>query len=295
MKVLVTGASGQLGYDIIKYLKSKKIDCFGPNRASLEITNFKQTEDIIRSYSPDIVIHCAAFTNVDQAELSADECMLVNAKSTINIANVCNELGAKIVYISTDYVFSGEEAGPYEIDSATSPISVYGFSKLVGEKEVIQRVKEHFIIRTSWAYGTNGKNFVTTMLNLGRNLESVDVVSDQIGSPTYTHDLSIIISELMQTDRYGIYHVTNEGFCSWAEFAEQIFEYAGYKTKVNSISSEKYKRIAKRPKNSMLSKQNIEDNGFRRLPEWRDALRRYLTEIGVEVEQMNCYSKEDGG
>lgn len=281
MRVLVTGAGGQLGYDVVRLLNAKGIECCGLNRTQLDITNSEQTKDIIMNYYPNIVIHCAAYTEVDAAESNIDECQNINTKSTANIADVCNKINAKLVYISTDYVFSGEEDKPYEIDSEPKPLSIYAQTKLDGEVEAINRVERLYIIRTSWSYGENGDNFVKTMLKIGKERDEINVVSDQIGSPTYTEDLALLIIDLIQTEKYGIYHATNEGYCSWAEFALEIFKQAGYITKVNFVESSQYATIAIRPKNSTLSKLSLDEAGFKRLPEWQDALARYLKRLGI--------------
>ncbi|URN95430.1 MAG: dTDP-4-dehydrorhamnose reductase [Candidatus Pristimantibacillus lignocellulolyticus] len=276
MRVVVTGAGGQLGFDILKQLRTHNIECYGLDRNHTDITDFKATKQIIEKYMPTIVIHCAAYTNVDNAEKNIEECKLVNTSATANIADVCKSIDAKLMYISTDYVFSGNEPLPYEVDSKTMPLSVYGHSKLEGELEVIKRLDKYFVVRTSWSFGTNGSNFVQTMLRIGTVRDSVNVVSDQFGSPTFTRDLAELIISMIQTDKYGIYHATNEGFCSWAEFAEEIYLQAGYSTKVNFIKSDDYITLATRPKNSMLSKRSLDAVGFNRLPEWKDALKRYL-------------------
>lgn len=279
MKVLVTGVTGQLGFDVVRCLKSRGITCLGVSSKDFDITEEEKTAQFLRSYQPDAVIHCSAFTAVDAAEEQENQCTLVNVQGTRNIAKVCRELNCKMVYLSTDYVFSGDEEGDYEIDSATAPESVYGKTKLAGEKEVENLVKKYFIVRISWVYGINGKNFIKTMLRIGKDNESVRVVSDQVGSPTYTRDLALLLCDMIESEKYGIYHATNEGFCSWAEFAEKIFELAGYHTIVERITSEEYHAKAPRPKNSRMSKRSLDQNGFHRLPSWEDALKRYLEEL----------------
>lgn len=281
MKVLVTGANGQLGSDILKILNSRNIESRGIHSYDFDLTDTKFTSEYIKSYAPDIVIHCAAYTNVDQAEVEIDKCWNINAIATANLAKVCNHLDAKIVYISTDYVFSGESTVPYEVDSPPFPLSEYGKSKYAGEKEIAKLTDKYFIVRTSWSFGVNGKNFVNTMLELSKQHSVIDVVADQYGSPTYTIDLAQLIIEMMLTDKYGVYHATNEGYCSWAEFAAEIFRQAGCSSKVSYISTDQYPVKAVRPKNSCLSKSSLDQSGFTRLPSWQDALKRYLNELSI--------------
>lgn len=288
MRVLVTGSNGQLGHDMLLCLNDNNIECQGIDKVDLDLSNRAATSKFIQNYCPDVLIHCAAFTNVDLAEQEFENCFASNVEATANIALQCKQIGSKMVYISTDYIFSGEEMKPYDTDDLPNPLSVYGRTKLLGEKKVIEHVDEHFIVRTSWAFGKNGNNFVDTMLRLGREKDVVDVVCDQIGSPTYTKDLARFISELIKTSKYGVYHATNEGYCSWAEFAEEIFKQAGLKTKVNHITSDQYPTIVKRPKNSMLSKSSIEKFDFQRFPKWEEALNRYLIEVGfIQFDENN--------
>ncbi|MCM3701152.1 dTDP-4-dehydrorhamnose reductase [Paenibacillus macerans] len=282
MKVLVTGAKGQLGYDVVRFLKKQEMEFSGLGIDDLDVTDLDATARLIRSYLPDTIIHCAAYTDVDRAESEVEKCRAINVDSTANIASLCNEINAKLVYISTDYVFPGEGSIPHEVNSNVGPISVYGQSKLDGERAVLEELDKHFIIRTSWAFGSNGNNFVKTMLKLSREFDAVNVVSDQVGSPTYTYDLAQLIVEMLKTEKYGIYHATNEGYCSWAEFATEIFNQAGKKARVNFIQSEQYQTKATRPKNSMLSKLSLDLAGFNRLPDWKDALNRYLKTIKLK-------------
>ncbi|GIP08704.1 MAG: dTDP-4-dehydrorhamnose reductase [Paenibacillus macerans] len=284
MKVLVTGSDGQLGYDIIRLLNIQGVSYIGLDRKTIDLRDMSGVANLIRTYSPDVIIHCAAYTNVDLAEREPEICRLINVDGTANIAKVSQEIGSKLVYISTDYVFSGEGSKPYDIDSTKSPLSVYGRTKLDGENEVIKRTEQYFIIRTSWSFGINGKNFVNAMLNLGKKQRVVDVVKDQIGSPTYTLDLSSLIIEMINTDKYGIYHATNEGYCSRAEFAKEIFRQAGIDAEVNSISSDEYSSLAVRPKNSRLSKSSLDFASFKRLPKWEDSLSKYLLEFESRQE-----------
>ena len=268
MKVLVTGANGQLGYDVVKELQKQNIECFGATRQNFDIVDFKTTKDFIFNYLPDAIIHCAAYTAVDKAEDETELCYKVNSEATKNIAEICKEINAKLLYISTDYVFDGTKDGFYEVDDETNPINVYGKSKLLGEIAVQKILKKYFIVRISWVFGEHGNNFVKTMLRLGKDHKEINVVSDQYGSPTYTADLAPLLVEMIKTDKYGIYHATNEGVCSWAEFAEKIFKIANMDVKVNYTSTKEYPAKAKRPVNSRL-KKNIE-----KIERWQDALKK---------------------
>ena len=276
MKVLVTGVGGQLGYDVMKELKKREIDCCGADRAEFDITDFQATKDFITAYMPDAVIHCSAYTAVDKAEEEIELCRAVNAEGTENIAKVCKDIDAKMVYISTDYVFPGTGEHFYEPDDSTAPCNVYGETKLEGELAVKGLLEKYFIVRISWVFGINGNNFIKTMLKLGISRKELSVVADQVGSPTYTADLAILLVDMVLTEKYGIYHATNEGICSWADFAEKIFAAAGLAVKVNHITSEEYPTKATRPKNSRMSKNKLVKNGFNRLPSWEDAVERYV-------------------
>lgn len=279
MKVLVTGYKGQLGYDVIRVLRARQINCLGVDREEFDITNAKDTTRFITDYAPDIVVHCAAYTAVDRAEEEPALCYAVNAEGTRNIAAACKAVDAALIYISTDYVFPGTGDTPYETNSKTGPLSEYGRTKLAGETAVQELLTRFFIVRISWVFGVNGKNFVTSMLTHGKDKESMRVVSDQIGSPTYTYDLALLLCNLLTTTRYGIYHVTNEGYCSWADFAEEIFRLAGYDTKVERIPAAEYPSKAVRPMNSRLSKDCLVEQGFQKLPAWQDALQRFFKEL----------------
>ncbi len=279
MKVLVTGVKGQLGYDVMKVLHERKIDCLGADIEEFDITDYAATEKFIKQYGPDAVVHCSAYTAVDKAEDNSDICYAVNAEGPRNIAKVCRDIGAKMVYISTDYVFPGIGDTAYEVDAPKQPLSVYGKSKLAGEEAVQILISNYFIVRISWVFGKNGNNFIRTMLRLSEDHPEVSVVSDQIGSPTYTADLAPLLCDMIETEKYGVYHATNEGYCSWADFAETIFRAAGCSTKVKHITTAEYPTRAVRPENSRLSKKSLDEGGFRRLPIWQDALNRYLKEI----------------
>lgn len=230
-------------------------------------------------YRPEALIHCAAYTAVDKAEGDQELCQAVNGEGTRNLAVICKKINAKLIYISTDYVFSGEGEVPYSEDSPTGPLNVYGRSKLQGEKAVQEILEKYFIVRTSWAFGSNGKNFIRTMLKLGETRDKLTVVDDQIGSPTYTRDLAVLLAQMVRTDKYGVYHATNEGFCSWADLAIETFRQAGMQVEVERTTSDNYPTAAKRPCNSRLSKECLDKAGFERLPRWQDAVGRYLIEI----------------
>ena len=275
MKVLVTGANGQLGYDVVKELQKQNIECFGVTRKDFDIIDFEETEKFITNYMPDVVIHCAAYTAVDKAEDEQGLCYLVNVSATENIAQICKKIDAKMVYISTDYVFDGTKDGFYEVDDKPKPVNVYGRTKLLGEQAVQKILNKYFIIRISWVFGEHGNNFVKTMLKLGKERKEINVVADQYGSPTYTADLASLLIEMIKTDKYGIYHATNEGICSWAEFAEEIFKLAEMNVKVNCITTDEYPTKAKRPLNSRLSKEKI-DKYFYKLPFWEIALEKFI-------------------
>ncbi|MGI6084169.1 MAG: dTDP-4-dehydrorhamnose reductase [Acetivibrionales bacterium] len=279
MKALATGVNGQLGHDVAKELKRRNIEYIGVDINDFDITDKNSATAFIKNYHPDVVIHCAAYTAVDKAEDVHELCRSINSEGTRNIAEACKEIDAKMIYISTDYVFPGTGEHEYETDDQTGPLGIYGKTKLEGELAVKELLSKYFIVRISWVFGKNGNNFVKTMLHIGKERDEVNVVCDQIGSPTYTTDLAPLLCDMAATERYGTYHATNEGFCSWAEFAEEIFKQAGYATKVNFIPSSQYPTKAKRPLNSRMSKKSLDAAGFNRLPDWRDALKRYLDEL----------------
>lgn len=279
MKILVTGVNGQLGYDVMKVLHERDIDCLGTDIDDFDITNFEATSNFIVNYRPDAVIHCSAYTAVDKAEDDLELCTAVNEEGPCNIAKACKAIDAKMVYISTDYVFPGTGDHIYEVSDTTGPLGAYGETKLGGELAVKEQLSKYFIVRISWVFGKNGNNFVKNMLNLGKTRDKISVVCDQIGSPTYTADLAPFLCDMVLTEKYGTYHASNEGFCSWAEFTAEIFKQAGYQTKVNFIPTAEYPTRAKRPLNSRMSKKSLDDASFKRLPAWQDALQRYLQEI----------------
>lgn len=278
MKVLVTGANGQLGYDVIKRLNELHDEPIGADRDEFDITDKKSTEDFILATKPDAVVHCAAYTAVDKAEDDEENCQKVNVDGTENIALACQKCGAKLVYISSDYVFGGSGTQPLETGSPTAPQNVYGKTKLGGEEQA-KKCEKHFIIRTSWVFGINGGNFVKTMLRLADTHDSLTVVDDQTGSPTYTPDLAKLICDMIKTEKYGTYHASNEGYCTWAQFAAEIMRQGKKSTKIIPCTTAEYPAKALRPENSRLSKRCLDDAGFARLPEWQDALTRFLKEL----------------
>lgn len=290
MKVFVTGVNGQLGYDVMRELEKRGYnDAVGVDIEEMDITDSESVDKVISSEKPDVVIHCAAWTAVDLAEDEdkQDKVHLVNAVGTENIAKVCKKLDCKMIYISTDYVFDGQGTRPWKPDDERNPLNVYGQTKYEGELAVEKWLEKYFIVRIAWVFGQNGKNFVRTMLNLGKTHDKLTVVDDQIGSPTYTPDLARLLVDMAESDKYGIYHATNEGFCSWYEFACEIFRQASefdnvYKNiSVSPVTSDKYPSKAKRPSNSRMNKEKLTESGFEKLPAWQDALRRYIETTGV--------------
>lgn len=279
MKILVTGAAGQLGFDVCRELAKRGIEHKGIDRSDLDICDKAAVREYLLAYAPEAVIHCAAYTAVDKAEDEPELCLAVNAGGTQNLAEVCKQLGAKLLYISTDYVFDGQGEQFYAVDDRPAPINIYGESKLAGERAVKNSLEKYFIVRTSWMFSCRGNNFVRTILGLAGVNKELGVVCDQIGSPTYAADLAKLLVDMVQTEKYGVYHASNEGVCSWAEFAEEIFKLAGRKTVVKPVSSGEFAAKAKRPLNSRLSKKSLDEAGLGRLPDWQDALRRCLKEV----------------
>lgn len=280
MKVLVTGAKGQLGTDLMNELEKRGIESIGVDVQEMDITDREACMRVISESKADAVIHCAAYTAVDAAEDNVDLCRKINGEGTRNVALACQATGAKLMYISTDYVFDGQGTRPWEPDDSRSPLNVYGQTKYEGELAVEELVEKFFTVRIAWVFGVAGKNFIKTMLRLGKERGAVSVVDDQVGSPTYTYDLARLLVDIIQTDRYGRYHATNEGFCSWYEFACEIFRQAGMdEVKVTPVSSDQFPVKAVRPANSRMSKAKLAENGFEPLPTWQDALGRFLKEI----------------
>ena len=308
MKVLVTGVAGQLGHDVMNELAKRGYDGIGTDIADsysgvqdntavvgmpyvqLDITDAESVEKTIKEIKPDVVVHCAAWTAVDAAEdeENRDKVFAVNVEGTKNIVHACKEIDAKMVYTSTDYVFDGQGTEPWKPDCKEyAPLNIYGQSKLDGELAVSEILDKYFIVRIAWVFGTNGNNFIKTMLKVGKKFDTLRVVNDQIGTPTYTYDLAKLLVDMIETDKYGYYHATNEGgYISWYDFACEIFRQAGYSTNVNPVTTEGYGiSKAKRPFNSRLDKTKLVENGFTPLPDWQDALKRYLRAIlkdGVE-------------
>lgn len=279
MKVLVTGAKGLLGKDIVKRLNELGIENKGVDIEDFDIVSQEDTLKAVKEYLPDVIVNCAAYTAVDRAEEQRELCYAVNVIGAQNIARACAKVNAKLIHFSTDYVFDGKGQAPFEVDSPINPINYYGYTKAESEKRVKELTPNHFIVRISWVFGINKGNFVTTMLKLAKSGKEINVVNDQIGSPTFTWDLACLVCKMAATEKYGTYHATNEGFCSWYDFAREIFLQSGIGAVVNPVSSESYKAKAARPKNSRLSKDSLERAGFERLPHWKDALSRYLSQL----------------
>lgn len=276
MKVLVTGVTGQLGYDVAKELERRHIEYKGVGSKDMDLTVPSEVEKVVAAYHPDAVIHCAAYTAVDKAEDEYSRAMDVNAKGTLALAKAAKEIDAKFLYISTDYVFDGTGTVPFTVDAAKEPLNMYGLTKLFGEQAVQMELTKYFIVRISWVFGKNGNNFIKTMLRLGQTHDELTVVADQWGSPTYTADLAPLLCDMVETEKYGIYHATNEGITNWAEFAAEIMKAAGLPCRIKPIPSSDYPTKATRPLNSRLDKSSLDRAGFKRLPEWRDALKRYM-------------------
>lgn len=284
MRVLVTGAKGQLGSDLLCELSKRNIESVGIDIDDLDITDADATKRVIENINNDAkidaIIHCAAYTAVDAAEDNEALVTKINAEGTKNIAEVAKTLNIAMMYISTDYVFDGEGERPWEPDDKRAPLNVYGMAKYKGELYVEELLKKYFIVRISWVFGLHGNNFIKTMLRLGKERGAVSVVNDQIGSPTYTPDLSRLLVDMIVSDKYGRYHATNEGLCSWYDFAVEIFKRAKLDVAVTPVSSDAFPVKAKRPHNSRMDKSKLTKNGFKLLPPWQDALRRYLLELG---------------
>ena len=282
MKVLVTGYAGQLGYEVVRLLESRGIPCKGVDQADFNLTDAAAVLDYVQHYAPDVIVHCAAYTNVDKAETEPEICAAVNGMGTLYMVRAALSVGAKLVYISTDYVFPGTGDQPFGIDDPYGPKNVYGVSKVQGEDAVRSLMTRYYILRTSWVFGKNGKNFVRTMLRLGAEKKELRVVSDQIGSPTYAKDLARVICDMIPTDKYGIYHVRNEGYVSWADFAKMIMEKSGLSCRIIPVPSSEYITLARRPLNSRLSGKKLQAVGFAPMPTVADALDRYLAELKEE-------------
>ena len=274
--ILVTGSTGQLGSDVVKELLKRGYSTLSPNRSEFNLCS----EDSIRNYilnsNCEAIVHCAAYTQVDKAEDEKDLCIKINATATKHIVKCAKILDIPMIYISTDYVFDGTKDGEYTENDETNPINIYGESKLAGEKYVQEILDKYYIVRTSWVFNINGKNFIETMLRLSKANNQLSIVNYQIGSPTYTKDLSRLLVDMLETSKYGLYHATNEGYCSWYEFADTIFKLANINIDIKAINSNEYASRAKRPLNSKLSKDKLIEYGFKPLPHWEDALKDYL-------------------
>jgi dTDP-4-dehydrorhamnose reductase len=277
VRILVTGVNGQLGSDVAKRLAPEH-EVIRYDKEQMDLATPSSVGKILAQEEPDLIVHCGAYTMVDRAEEERDLCHQINAEATRAIAALAGENGARMIYVSTDYVFDGTKPEPYEIDDLTHPVNFYGQTKLEGELAVRELMKKYQIIRTSWVFGTNGSNFVKTMIKLGKERNILRVVSDQVGSPTYTVDLADLMVEMIGSSRYGTYHATNEGYCSWHRFATEIMQKKGLSARIEPIASEDYPTKALRPKNSRLSKRSLDEAGFKRLPTWQNALDRYLNE-----------------
>ena len=283
MRVLTTGVKGQLGFDVVNELNKRGHEAIDVDIDELDITKEQDVHKMLDEVKPEGVIHCAAWTAVDDAEDNRNKVMAVNAKGTEYIAKACKELDIPMIYISTDYVFNGEGATPWKPDDKREPLNVYGESKYRGELAVEELLDKYYIVRIAWVFGQNGHNFIKTMLNLGKTHDKLMVVDDQVGTPTYTYDLARLLVDMIETDKYGTYHATNEGgFISWYDFTVEIMKQAGendeiYKNvEVFPVGSDSYPAKAKRPSNSRMDKSKLVENGFEPLPDWKDALRRYL-------------------
>ena len=282
MKVLVTGYAGQLGWDTVRLLEARGIECRGVDAEDFDLTDAQAVRNYVQAYRPTAIVHCAAYTNVDKAESQPEICAAVNGMGTVNLVRAALSVGAKVVFISTDYVFPGTGSTPWQINDPYGPLNVYGMSKVQGEDAVRSLMTRYFILRTSWVYGKNGHNFVRTMLRLGKEKKEIRVVNDQVGSPTYTKDLARVICDMLPTEKYGIYHVRNEGYLSWYEFAKMIMDKAGLPCQVLPVPSSEYPAPARRPLNSRLDGSKLAEAGFEPMPAVENALDRYLKELREE-------------
>ena len=278
--ILDTGSTGQLGSDVVKELLKRGYSTLSPNRSELNLCSEDNIRNYILNSNCEAIVHCAAYTQVDKAEDEKDLCIKINATATKHIAKCAKILDIPMIYISTDYVFDGTKDGKYTENDETNPINIYGESKLAGEKYVQEILDKYYIVRTSWVFNINGKNFIETMLRLSKANNQLSIVNDQIGSPTYTKDLSRLLVDMLETSKYGLYHATNEGYCSWYEFANTIFKLANINIDIKAINSNEYASRAKRPMNSKLSKDKLIEYGFKPLPHWEDALKDYLIRRG---------------
>lgn len=279
MKVLVTGVTGQLGYDVVQELEKRNIDYLGVSSKDMNLGCLDEIKKVVVDYHPDAIIHCAAYTAVDKAEDEYGLAMDINAKGTLALAKVAKSIDAKLLYISTDYVFNGEGKLPFSTTAEKKPLNIYGLSKLFGEQALQMVLEKYFIVRISWVFGKNGNNFIKTMLCLGQSKDTLSVVADQWGSPTYTADLAPLLCDMILSDKYGVYHATNEGVTNWADFAAYVMKVANISCNINPIPSLAYPTKAIRPHNSRMDKSSLDINGFHRLPNWQDAVNRYIQEL----------------
>lgn len=279
MKVLVTGVNGQLGYDVVKELEKRGHKAVGVDRKEMDLTSTQQIKECIKNVNPEAIIHCAAYTAVDKAEDEAELCRRVNAIATKEIAEYAKVLDIPMIYISTDYVFDGTKDGEYTEEDIPNPINVYGKTKYEGEVYVQELLEKYYIVRISWVFGENGNNFIDTMLRLAKDRDEINVINDQVGSPTYTKDLAPLLVDMIETDKYGVYHATNEGFCSWYAFAKEIFNISNTNIEVNPIKTSQYPTKATRPMNSKMSKLKLSKFGFKINRNWKDAIEEYLSSV----------------
>ena len=281
MKIVVTGSRGQLGFDMLRQLRLRGHEAVGADVEEMDITDPDSVFRFLNGEKPDGIIHCAAYTAVDRAESEKKKCRDVNANGTGHIVEYCRQSGCRLIYLSTDYVFNGEDGRPWEPDDEPAPLNFYGQTKYEGEQAVRKNLSRYYIVRISWVFGRNGSNFVRTMLRLGRERGSVSVVDDQKGSPTYTADLAVLLADMIEREEYGTYHASNQGVCTWYQFACEIFRQAGMEdVAVTPVASGEFPAKARRPRNSVMNKAKLEEHGFAPLPPWQDALRRYLQETG---------------
>lgn len=285
-RVLITGGTGQLGHDVFLEVEKRypNAKILLPNRDYMDLTNYTLVSALINHFKPDVVFHCAAYTAVDKAEEEKDLCLETNVRGTYNVTNACKSVGAKLVYISTDYVFDGKKGETYVEEDQTNPLNEYGKSKLYGEKQALTYSKS-FVVRTSWVFGLNGKNFIKTIINAAKTQEELKVVSDQIGSPTYTKDLANFLVSLAETDKYGIYHAHNEGYTSWYNLAKYVLNLCGINTPIKEIATKDYKQAAKRPLYNVLSTDKLKESGFEPLQDWHKAVAEYVYELMYEEEK----------
>lgn len=276
MKILVTGINGQLGHDVVKELNKRNHEPIGVGKEQMDLTDSTKIKRYIEEVKPEAIIHCAAYTAVDSAEDNEELCRIVNSYAVRDIAECAKELDIPMIYISTDYVFDGTKDGEYTEDDVPNPINVYGKTKFEGEEYVRKILDKYYIVRISWVFGENGNNFIDTMLRLAKERKILNVIHDQVGSPTYTKDLSRILVDMITSDKYGVYHVTNEGICSWYEFAEEIFKLANIDIELNPITTDKYPTKAKRPMNSKMSKNKLYNSKFKELRNWKEAVNDYI-------------------